>query len=304
MRYRYPDYCKAHALAGESPLPLIGEVPYRGNAYVDIYHGKVGQLPIQLKVWRGAPMAVEARADFLLQLMRGLDDWKRASVHQNVSLFLGLSDKPEWQPLPSLVTPLYSNGNIVQYIKQNPGISVLSLLHNVADALQFMHSLDPPVVHGGVRGNNIVIADNGEARLTDLCINFLPHPQDFAMVRDELEPARWYAPEVIVPPKELANECNVTTPESDVYSFGMTMLEVYGGKKPYADMRHYSYIHAASQGIRPPRPDTEALTDSVWALITACWAQESRHRPQMKTIRGSIHALYLQSFANSSTGHI
>lgn len=235
-----------------------------------------------------------------MHLVEELDEWKRASDHRNITPFLGLIDGLLWERLPSLVTPLYSNGNINQYLRGNPQANLLSLLSNVADALVYMHGLSPPVIHGGVRGANILIADDGEAHLSDLCMSFLPRAPDVAVAGDGLDAERWMAPEILDPTPELQGYYNITTPETDVYSFGMTMLELYTGCKPYVKKKYTaSVICAVVDGIRPPRPNAASLTDDIWALIRLCWAQDPRDRPTMELIRSSIHTLLLRDFASS-----
>ncbi|KAF8060729.1 TKL/TKL-ccin protein kinase [Lyophyllum atratum] len=233
-------------------------------------------------------------------LVKELDDWKRASGHRNISPFLGITDGVSWEHLPSLVTPMYSNGNIHQYLRRNPKANLLSLLHNVADALTYMHSLNPPVVHGGVQGANIFISDEGEAHLSDLCINFLPRPPGIAVAGDELEAERWMAPEILDPSPELQSDYNVTTPETDIYSFGMAMLELFSGSRPYVNKRFTAaVICAVVEGVKPPRPNTESLTDEIWNLIKLCWAHNPWDRPSMALVRSSIHALWLRSLSSS-----
>lgn len=56
----------------------------------------------------------------------------------------------------------------------------------------------------------------------------MPHSPDLTYVGGEFLGTRWMAPEVIDPPPDMhwGEETSYDTPPSDVYSFGMTILEV------------------------------------------------------------------------------
>ncbi|KAG6850069.1 hypothetical protein C0991_010783, partial [Blastosporella zonata] len=157
-------------------------------------------------------------------LAERLDDWKRASKHPHIAPFYGVMDGPEMTCLPSLVSPLFDT-NLNDHLSCNPGVNPIPILVKVADAVAYMHSLDPPVVHRSIRGRNIVIDNNGEPQLNNCCLEFLPQLQGVSEDNSSFECVRWCAPEVLTPDDELSSEWDVSTPKSDVYSFGMTILE-------------------------------------------------------------------------------
>lgn len=99
------------------------------------------------------------------------------------------------------------------------------------------------------------------------------------------------------------------SPRTDVYSFGMTALEVrlhvsdllegiatkfitslqlYTKHIPFSNWRHHTVvIHDIIQGVRPPRPSAEdcpALTDHMWMMMQSCWEQEPYERPNIDAI--------------------
>lgn len=71
-----------------------------------------------------------------------------------------------------------------------------------------------------------MVTSTGEACLVDLCISTLPQSPDLTLSAGELSCTRWMAPEIMDPPPELISVINYNTPQSDVYSFAMTILEV------------------------------------------------------------------------------
>ena len=95
------------------------------------------------------------------------------------------------------------------------------------------------------------------------------------------------------------------TKESDVYAFGIVMLEVtqspfflfqtgqltplsqlLTGQEPYWYKRAKTCIHAeaASNGLRPDRTRYTALPDNQWELLEQCWVGEPEKRPSMENI--------------------
>jgi serine/threonine protein kinase len=81
---------------------------------------------------------------------------------------------------------------------------------------------------------------------------------------------RWHAPEL--------NEGEDSTPTtaSDVFSFGMTVLELLTMKAPYSHLRRdISVVQDLLQGVLPPPPEeAEAvpwMSDGLWETLNACW---------------------------------
>jgi len=240
----FAEYCRSHELPDEhGTLDVLNE-PYTGCATSSIYRGMLGDNPVQVKVWRGCCQGADLSKDFTLKLVNALDNWKRAFDHPNIVQFLGVIDGPQWECLPSLVTPL-NPININAYLRSKPEAKVLPLIYDVADALAYMHSLDPPVVHGDVRGENIVVTENGKACLTELGLKHLPFSQGMTVGLNEYFYIRWWAPEIIDPPQELQGYWNVTTPQSDVYSFAFMMLELFTGKVPWYHLKYDARVISA-----------------------------------------------------------
>ncbi|PVF92238.1 hypothetical protein CPB86DRAFT_791344 [Serendipita vermifera] len=68
---------------------------------------------------------------------------------------------------PFIISPYLANGSASYYLQLHPHANSLSILLGAAKGLSFLHSLLPQIVHGDVRGANILVDSSGEAVLAD-----------------------------------------------------------------------------------------------------------------------------------------
>lgn len=170
----------------------------------------------------------------------------------------------------------------MQYISANPTVDKLCLITGIAAGLGYLHSLTPPVIHGNIKGSNVLVDPYGNPCLSDISIARMSLPLDWTPVHGTGS-ARWLAPELIYP-KEDGDDYPVT-PQTDVYSFGMTVLEILSGHPPFSHRRHdTNVICDIYHGRRPTRPPNSEITDSIWALIQNCWNQAPDQRVNINAV--------------------
>ena len=90
--------------------------------------------------------------------------------HPNIILVLGFG-LDENQNL-YIISELYPEKNLKVFIEKN-SIDIqkkINLLFEVARALAFLHSLDPPVLHRDIKPENIFISTNHSAVIGDFGI--------------------------------------------------------------------------------------------------------------------------------------
>lgn len=104
---------------------------------------------------------------------------------------------------------------------------------------------------------------------------------------------RWMAPEILDPSDELPDDMDeeiVYTAEGDVYSFGMTILEVMTGNVPFSHRRYDTVVMLdVIRGIRPNRPQNPPIPDSVWNIIVSCWQTEPEKRPSASLVESWLN---------------
>ncbi|CAK9172256.1 unnamed protein product [Ilex paraguariensis] len=123
----------------------------------------------------------------------------------------------DYIPMGSLSALLHGNGGAS---KTQLGWEVrCRIAYGVAQGIEYLHSRGPDVCHGNIRSSNIILNDNYDAHLSDFGIDQLILPHSKANLI-----AGYQAP-------ELKNSKKISQ-KSDIYSFGVLLLELLTGKVP------------------------------------------------------------------------
>ncbi|KAF9651759.1 kinase-like protein [Thelephora ganbajun] len=249
-------------------------------------HGRGGFADVSNGKYLGCPVAIkrlrmhEGDSDRIFRrLCQEVVVWKHLS-HPNILPLLGVSVSTdphcfrilsEWMP----------NGNVMQYARSNPEVDRLQLLSEVVTGVAYLHKLK--VVHGDLKGANILVDSAGTARIGDfglmamagLSTIFLSETTDsFGGT------VYWMSPELLDPQRFGSN--GRPTCESDCYALGMVIYEVLTGLRPFHHLNAYPPVFAVLRGERPGKPlDAESLgfSDTLWELVQSYWSESSSARP-------------------------
>ncbi|KZP25713.1 kinase-like protein [Athelia psychrophila] len=178
---------------------------------------------------------------------------------------------------PCIVTPWMKNGTIINYIdRSNSSMQNTHRLSlEIAQGLDYLHASN--VLHGDLRGCNILIDDECHVRLADFGLSTFINGYMSTQSSKEHGSKRWMAPELHDPDIEFRR-----TAKSDIYSLACVFLEVHTKKHPFAEISIGKDLSVPSKvlgGQRPQRPSAELLPDSVWDIIQAAWAHVPTDRP-------------------------
>ncbi|KAJ7572440.1 kinase-like domain-containing protein [Mycena floridula] len=266
-----------------SDIVREGNNPISGGGFADIWKGLMIGQSVCLKVLRFFT-TTHIRKKLLQDVCREALVWKQLD-HPGVLKFLGVS-VDMFAPSFCLISPWMANGNINDYVQVYPDLDLLTVLREVAEAMQYLHEYTPCIVHADIRG---AIADDGHCVLADFGLASVSETQSLATSSAGLKGSvRWLSPEVLVP---IASQ-RKPRPSRDIYAYGCTVLEIHTKLPPF-----HSYYHDVAifseviSGKRPPRPTLEeapSLTDDVWHLIERCWTQEASDRPQAREVINNI----------------
>ncbi|KAK0190042.1 kinase-like domain-containing protein [Armillaria mellea] len=185
--------------------------------------------------------------------------------HPNVLPFLGVN-KELFTPRYCLISPWMVNGNIMSYLEAHPDHDRLMSLVQIAEGMEYLHSLNPPIVHADIRGANILVTNDLSCCLADFGLSLFAESQGLeSSSRMSKGSVRWLAPE-------------------DVYAYGCTIVEIFTGEPPFGYIKSDAAIMlAVIEGRRPMRPQ-HILQDGLWSLVTMCLIKSPSQRPTAEQI--------------------
>ncbi|KAI6008450.1 kinase-like domain-containing protein, partial [Pisolithus marmoratus] len=148
--------------------------------------------------------------------------------HDNVMPLLGIVTN--FNDTVSMVTEWMERGSTHDYV-QDVAVDPRPLLVDIACSLNYLH--DSRIIHGDLKGMNILISGMGHALLTDFRCSCQCSPPP----GHDVDPPRggslqWLAPENL--------DMWAINWQADVWAFGMMVLELFLWKNPFHEA-HMEY---------------------------------------------------------------
>ncbi|THU80549.1 kinase-like protein [Dendrothele bispora CBS 962.96] len=254
-----------------------------GGGFADIWRGTFNGQMVCLKVLRIFLRSDGAtRNKVINDFCREALIWRQLK-HPNVLPFLGVNTEL-FSPSFCLVSPSMSNSDLIHYSKIHPDYDRINAIKQLADGMNYLHSFQPPIVHGDIKGANILISDNHQCCLADFGLAVATESQSLGgtTTNGVRGSTRWLAPELF--DLDAAPNVQNLTPR-DIYAFGCTAYEILAGHVPFVNLSPDAKIMmAVLRGVRPSRPDSPLCHDYIWNLVEKCWAQEASSRPRSEQI--------------------
>lgn len=166
----------------------------------------------------------------------------------------------------NLVLENVPEGDLYKYLRKEHAWSLvnfpwsyrLNMCLHAARAVNYLHSLIPPVLHRDIKSQNFLVADSTtqSLKLTDFgTANLLELVSD-----DYVGTLQWSAPEVLGKPSKWSAS-------ADIYSLGMVFYEIATNTTPFGE-NEPGLTKRIIEGARPYIPDN--VPEVFWLCYCLC----------------------------------
>ncbi|KAJ7965834.1 Protein kinase superfamily protein [Quillaja saponaria] len=239
--------------------------------------------------WHGSDVAVKVLTiqdfhdDQLKEFLREVAIMKRVR-HPNVVLFMGAVTK---RPHLSIVTEYLPRGSLYRLIHRPASGEILDqrkrlrMALDVAKGINYLHNLNPPIVHWDLKSPNLLVDKNWTVKVCDFGLSRFK-ANTFISSKSVAGTPEWMAPEFLR--GEPSNE------KSDVYSFGVILWELVTMQQPWSGLSPAQVVGAVAfqnRGLTIP-PNISPVLSS---LMESCWADDPAQRPSFASIVDTLKKL-------------
>mmetsp|Transcript_31720 Transcript_31720/g.69294 ORF Transcript_31720/g.69294 Transcript_31720/m.69294 type:complete len:290 (+) Transcript_31720:18-887(+) len=207
--------------------------------------------------------------------------------HPNLVDLLGYVETPEtkW-----IVMELCEAGDVSQILyNSSEDLSKdykLSMIWGAAQAINYLHSHTPQIIHRDVKSHNLLVKKNGHVKLCDFGTARLKGDTEWLQMTKRVGTTNWMAPEV---------QSSSYTEKADVYSFAMVVFEISSQEVPFDGQEAAEILLMVLQGHRP---DLEALPvdtpEDLSDLMILCWHPDAASRPSFSAVTQQVQGMSRQ----------
>eukprot|EP01119_Soliformovum_irregulare_P005003 TRINITY_DN1629_c0_g1_i2.p1 TRINITY_DN1629_c0_g1~~TRINITY_DN1629_c0_g1_i2.p1 ORF type:complete len:659 (+),score=62.24 TRINITY_DN1629_c0_g1_i2:1151-3127(+) len=244
-------------LEGVSSENIIGEGAF-GTVYKAKYQGK----SVAVKDVKNDGSVEETD---LIKFISEAQLMQRLPAHPNVVTLIGLVAVPfcivtEYLPHGDLMTLLESTS--VKITQQ------LAWLRDIARGMA--HLAEQGIIHRDLASRNILLDSNNVAKVSDFGLSSIMPTTKAVYSKGEVGPLMWMSPEALV--KKRYSE------KSDVWSFGITCIEIFNRGDVWGDMDSVQVVAAVVSERRTPA-FPKNIPSLVTPIILSCFAFQPEDRP-------------------------
>ncbi|XP_049634632.1 ankyrin repeat and protein kinase domain-containing protein 1 [Suncus etruscus] len=159
------------------------------------------------------------------------------------------------------------------------------IIHETSLAMNFLHSMKPPLLHLDLKPGNILLDSNMHVKISDFGLS---RWMEQSTHRQYIERSALRGTLSYIPPEMFLDSNQAPGPKYDVYSFGIVIWEIITQRKPYSGFSMMTIIVRVAAGTRPPvQPDSHEWpneTQHMAELMRCCWDQDPEKRPSFSDI--------------------
>jgi len=232
--------------------------------------------------WNGATVAIKGvknEDDFQDNMFKEEIILLQKLNHPNVVRLLGVHIIQEDSSL-NMVLEYAANGSLDGFLKKNSDdISTehrLSMCMDLVNGMVFLQSKS--IIHRDLAARNLLLDDALRVKISDFGLS---REDNVYSATNAAIPYRWAAPEVMIE--------RVSTTQSDVWSFGVTVWEIFSNSAvPYRTLTNREVSELVPKGTRLEQP--EECPPAMWEIVCNCWELKPDLRPTFAAIRTQILA--------------
>ncbi len=173
----------------------------------------------------------------------------------------------------AIVMDLVEGSDLRAVLRQRPTLPPAEGVARISDVLQGLTAVHAAgIVHRDLKPENILVdsskPDEVRARITDFGIARIAHGPSLTRLSGLIGTPEYMAPELA--------EREQATPKADLYSAGIILYEVLGGRTPFAGGHPVAVLRRHLEEDVPP---LEGLPDPLWGLIARLLEKDPEARP-------------------------
>jgi len=215
-----------------------------------------------------------------------------------------------------MVTEMMAGGNLRSVLnrdkkalaltqKTNTATAALSILTlhqrsvmavQIAQGLTFLHKNNPPICHRDIKPENVLVDDHGDVKLCDFGLSSTVATSAVSTMAGS---ALYMAPElfestssssrVALKGHEMSRDEVALLLKSDIYSFGVLLIELFGCVAPWSGFTLMQLMSAHVQMQDRAAPNELILP--VKYIVTQCIQTNPKDRPDITTVLGMLSKL-------------
>ena len=151
-----------------------------------------------------------------------------------------------------------------------PVADVLDWGLQIADALEYMHSQDPPVIHRDIKPSNLKLTPNGLIKLVDFGLVKQMIPDEITVTVIQGRGTAAYTPL-----EQYGGDTGHTDARSDVYAFGATLYHLLTNQPPLEAKQRFLRPH----GLKSPRELNSEIEPELEQAVLWAMALHPDERP-------------------------
>ncbi|XP_064388305.1 deleted in malignant brain tumors 1 protein-like isoform X2 [Halichondria panicea] len=205
-------------------------------------------------------------------------------------------------PGTSMVMPYMANGSVLEYLrKERNGLKLnencskeeahavrkllLRICHQIALGMEYL--FQQRFIHRDLAARNCMLDSSGDIRVGDFGLAENVYSTGYYRQNERANiklPYKWMALESL-------NDA-IFTEKTDVWSYGVTMWEVFsGGQIPYPGVDVVTLVKFLQRGSRLDSPVNAACTTNISAVMQRCWLEDSEERPSFADLSSIMDAM-------------